>query len=64
MALGVSKAHLARQLKVDRSYITKLEQGKQQPASEMMFRIANYLEQPLEQIFQMKNEKQFLSGLK
>ena len=36
----------------DRSYVTKLEQGKMQPSGEMMFRIARYLGQPLEAVFQ------------
>jgi putative transcriptional regulator len=51
-AKGVSKAHLARRVGVSRSYATKLEQGKMQPSGEMMFRIAKYLEQPLEVVFQ------------
>ncbi len=51
-AKGVSKAHLARYVGVDRSYVTKLEQGKMQPSAEMMFRIAKYLGQPLEDVFQ------------
>ena len=51
-AKGVSKAHLARRVSVDRSYVTKLEQGKLQPSGEMMFRIARYLDQPLEAVFQ------------
>ena len=49
---GVSKAHMARQVGVKRSYMTKLEQGRLQPSGEMMFRIAKYLGQPLEQVFQ------------
>jgi putative transcriptional regulator len=51
-AKRVSKAQLARRVGVDRSYVTKLEQGKMQPSGEMMFRIAKYLEQPLEAVFQ------------
>jgi len=51
-ARGVSKAHMARQVGVERSYMTKLEQGRLQPSGEMMFRIAGYLKQPLEQVFQ------------
>ena len=50
-AKRVSKAHLARRVGVDRSYVTKLEQGKLQPSGEMMFRIAKYLGQPLEVVF-------------
>jgi putative transcriptional regulator len=49
---GVTKAHLARRVGVKRSYMTKLEQGKMQPSGEMMFRIAKYLGQPLEAVFQ------------
>lgn len=52
LAKGVSKAHMARYVGVDRSYVTKLEQGKMQPSGEMMFRIAKYLGQPLEAVFQ------------
>jgi len=66
-AKGVSKAHLARQVGVDRSYITKLEQGTKQPASEMMFRFAKYLGQPVEAVFhyeQSINENASFSGLK
>src|SRR5205809_19827 len=51
-AKGVSKAHLARRVGVNRSYVTKLEQGKMQPSGEMMFRIAKYLGCTLEQVFQ------------
>ena len=51
-AKGVSKAHLARRVGVSRSYVTKLEKGIMQPSGEMMFRIARYLGQPLEAVFQ------------
>lgn len=51
-AKGVSKAHMARRVGVSRSYATKLEQGILQPSGEMMFRIAKYLGQPLEAVFQ------------
>jgi transcriptional regulator with XRE-family HTH domain len=51
-AKGVSKAHMARQIRVKRSYMTKLEQGILQPSGEMMFRIAEYLDQPLGVVFQ------------
>ena len=43
---------MARRVGVKRSYMTKLEQGRLQPSGEMMFRIAKYLGQPLEQVFQ------------
>ena len=51
-AKGVSKAHMARYVGVERSYMTKLEQGRLQPSGEMMFRMAKYLNQPLEVLFQ------------
>jgi putative transcriptional regulator len=51
-AKRVSKAHMARRIGVKRSYMTKLEQGRLQPSGEMMFEIAEYLGQPLEQVFQ------------
>jgi transcriptional regulator with XRE-family HTH domain len=66
-AKGVSKAHLARRVGVSRSYMTKLEQDNMQPSGEMMFRIAEYLEQPLEVVFQHKQANkghQFFSGHK
>lgn len=48
---GVSKAHMARQIDVERSYMTKLEQGRIQPTGEKMLRIAEYLKQPVEAVF-------------
>jgi putative transcriptional regulator len=67
LAKGVTKAHLARRVGVDRSYVTKLEQGKMQPSGEMMFRIARYLGQPLEDVFQHAqslNDKPAFAGVK
>jgi putative transcriptional regulator len=64
---GVSKAHLARRVGVNRSYMTKLEQGKMQPSGEMMFRIAKDLGQPLEAVFQhgySPNDRPPFSGSK
>lgn len=52
MAKDVAKAHMARYIGVDRSYMTKLENGQLQPSGEMMFRIAEYLEKPVELLFQ------------
>ena len=66
-AKGVCKAHLARRIGVDRSYVTKLEQGKMQPSGEMMFQIAKYLGQPLEAVFQhvqsLKARPSFLGSM-
>lgn len=39
---GVSKAHLARRVGVNRSFITRLEQGRAQPSARLMFKIAGY----------------------
>jgi DNA-binding XRE family transcriptional regulator len=48
----LSKAHLARQIGVCRSYVSKLEAGSLQPSGEVMFRIAGYFKLRLEDIFQ------------
>jgi putative transcriptional regulator len=67
MAKKVSKAQLARRIGVDRSYVTKLEQGKMQPSGEMMFRISKYFGQPLEEVFQhvqARNESPSFFGVK
>ena len=48
----ISKAHLARQIGVCRSYVTKLEQGKVQPSGEVMFQIAAYFKVRIEDIFE------------
>ena len=52
MLKGVTKAHMARRLGVAPSYMTKLEQGRLQPSGEMMFRMAKYLGQTIEVLFQ------------
>jgi len=49
---GISRAHLARQIRVGRSYVTKLEKGTAQPGAEIIFRVARYFRQPIEAIFQ------------
>jgi putative transcriptional regulator len=49
---GISKAHLARQVGVCPSHITKLEQGKIHPSCEVMFRIAEYFKCKVEDVFQ------------
>lgn len=50
---GVSKAHLARKVHVSRSFVTKLEKGKAQPGAALMLRVARYLKQPVEAVFQL-----------
>jgi putative transcriptional regulator len=52
---GISMAHLARQVRVSRSYICKLERGKVQPSAEVMFRIADYFGCRVEDIFSYSN---------
>ena|ERR1017187_1459210 len=51
-AKKISKAHLARQIGVCRSYVTRLEQGTLQPSGEIMFRIAAYFKVQIEDIFE------------
>ena len=48
---GISKAHLARGVGVSRSYITKLEQGKQLPSARMLFKLADYFGCQVEDLF-------------
>jgi DNA-binding XRE family transcriptional regulator len=53
---GFCKSKLAYYIGVNRSYVTKLEQGRLQPSGEMMLRIARVLRQPVENIFQLVEE--------
>lgn len=48
----ISKAHLARQVKVCRAYVTRLEKGELQPSADVMFRIAEYFKCKVEDVFQ------------
>jgi|SRR5208283_376303 len=48
----ISKAHLARQIGVCRSYVSKLERGNIQPSGEVLFRIVEYFKLRIEDIFQ------------
>ena len=50
--LGVSKSHLARQIRVCPSYITRLEDMEIQPSGAVMFRIAAYFKCRIEDVFQ------------
>ena len=43
---------MARRIGVAPSYMTKLEQGRLQPSAEMMFRMAKYLGQTVDVLFQ------------
>ncbi|MCX6896217.1 MAG: helix-turn-helix transcriptional regulator [Verrucomicrobia bacterium] len=49
---GVSKSHLARQVDVCPSYITRLEDMEIQPSGAVMFRIAAYFKCRIEEVFQ------------
>jgi len=49
--LPISQAHLAQRIGVSRSYITKLEQGKLRPSPDVMFKIAEYFDCTIEEIF-------------
>jgi putative transcriptional regulator len=63
----ISKAHLARQIGVCRSYVSKLEQGDLQPSGEIMFRIAEYFKLRIEELFQRadgENDRRFIFGTK
>jgi len=53
----IKKAHLARQIGVCRSYVSKLEQQDLQPSGEMMFRIAEYFKARVEDIFYREGEE-------
>ena len=48
---GVSKSHLARQIRVCPSYVTRLENMDIQPSGEVMFRIAGYFKCRIEDVF-------------
>jgi putative transcriptional regulator len=58
----ISKAHLARQVGLSRSYITKLEQGRIQPSGRVMLRFAQYFERPVEAIFQLDDGRKSAAG--
>jgi DNA-binding XRE family transcriptional regulator len=66
-AKKISKAHLARQIGVCRSYMTRLEQGTLQPSGENMFRIAAYFKVRIEDIFERvggKSSRRLFFGAK
>jgi DNA-binding XRE family transcriptional regulator len=59
---GISQAHLARRIGVGRSFVTKLEKGAQ-PSADLMFRVARYFKQPVEEVFeQVDDDKQGVSS--
>ena len=48
---GVSKSDFARKIGVFASYVTRLENMDIQPSGEVMFRIANYFNCRIEDVF-------------
>ncbi|TRZ97758.1 MAG: transcriptional regulator [Nitrospiraceae bacterium] len=49
---GITKAHLARQVGVNRSCITKLEQGACLPSLRLALRLAAYFQCPVDALFE------------
>ncbi len=49
---GISKAHLARRLKVSRAYVTRLEQNRLRPSADVMLRLVEYFKKPVGELFQ------------
>jgi putative transcriptional regulator len=49
---GVTKSHLARQIHVCASYITRLEKWEIQPSGKVMFRLARYFGCRIEDVFE------------
>lgn len=54
---GVTPAHLARKIGVSRSYISKLERHLVTPSAKVMFKIADYLECRVEDVFQYESDR-------
>lgn len=54
---GISKAHLAYQIGVSRSYISKLEQGRQLPSGSLLFKLADYFGCKVEDIYERKSSE-------
>ncbi len=53
---GISKAALARRMNVDRSYITKLEQGKAVPSLVFALQLARYFGCTVDDLFEFRAE--------
>lgn len=49
---GVSLRKLAQQARVSKSYLQKIEAGEAKPSLEIMVRLAQVLDRPLEQLYQ------------
>ena len=54
---GISKAALARRIRVSRSYVTKLEQGKAVPSLPVALQLAEYFGCTVEELFQFQPKR-------
>lgn len=54
---GITQAHLARALGVTRSHICRIEAGKVVPSGKIMFKLAQYFECQIEDIFRFNKPK-------
>ena len=53
---GISKATLARRIRVNRSYVTKLEQGKAVPSLQVALQLAEYFGCTVDDLFELHVE--------
>lgn len=53
----LTKAHLADQMKVSRSYIAKVENGEITPHMEKAYRLAAYFDCRIDELFPFKADK-------
>ena len=53
---GISKATLARRIRVNRSYVTKLEQGKAVPSLQVALQLAEYFGCTVDDLFELQAE--------
>ena len=53
---GISKATLARRIRVNRSYVTKLEQGKAVPSLQVALLLAEYFGCTVDELFELQAE--------
>ncbi|HNP84238.1 MAG TPA: helix-turn-helix transcriptional regulator [Nitrospira sp.] len=53
---GISKATLARRIHVNRSYVTKLEQGKAVPSLQVALQLAEYFGCTVDDLFELQTE--------
>ena len=53
---GISKATLARRIRVNRSYVTKMEQGKAVPSLQVALLLAEYFGCTVDELFELQAE--------